>query len=256
MNSALLDVRAFSELSQDEHSNLVRQLSESLGDGWELVGAADGQGLPSLRPGPQGPEFAVVPGGKFRMGLSDEDIASVAAQVEWDEDWEYSLRIDGEAATPCVDVSLRPFLLQRSLGEAEGMTRQAALEFAQREGFRLPSEAELEWVIRNGGEEALHLGARPTGSPGGFSFKASRFGLDDLFRAHWAADDWFASHVGASADGSARSGGDPSGVCRITFPLPAFCCAEDITSLFAALRYQGSAAMPAAARLARDLPLA
>lgn len=252
MLPALHDLQSFLLLSPAERLELARSTVALLGVGWRAVEGVQAGAV--VRHDASGVDFALIPGGKFRMGLSDADIAQVAGQVAWDADWEYSLRIDGEAALYCVDVELSPFLLQLHLDDAAWMTRGEALDTALAAGYRLPTEAELEWVIRNGGREALHLGARPDGTPGGFSFQPSVFGLGELMGAHWAADDWFPSHEGAAPDGTSRQHGDPVGVCRITFPLDAFCCSEDITSLFAALRYPGSEAMPAARRFARTIP--
>ncbi|MCB9830813.1 MAG: hypothetical protein H6806_13775 [Planctomycetes bacterium] len=242
--AALRSVEAFEDLDADARGALYARVAAALGSDFRPM--SDG-----VVHGPSTTTFAVIPGGTFVMGLTDDDIARASRSVPWDDDWAYSLSIEGQSAVPPTEVCVAPFLLER--GPGVGATPRAeALERAAGLGFRLPSEAELEWVIRDGGQEALHLGARSLGD-GRFEFRPSRFALDGLFIAHWAQDDWFPSHAGAPRDGSPRRGGDPRGVCRITFPLPAFCCDEDVTALFAALRSPGTDAMPAVGRLALSL---
>jgi hypothetical protein len=137
------------------------------------------------------------------------------------------------------------------------MDRASAMREVSDAGFRLPSEVELEWILRDGDRFALTLGARPVpGKPGRFVFEPSRYGIEGLFIANWAADDWHPTYDGAPADSSPWMNGDSAGVCRSTFPLDAMVSEEDIAVLLAALRTRGSERMPCVARLALDLPIA
>ena len=224
--------------------------ADALGGVWRV---SDDAQVRSMVHQPTGIEFVVVPGGRFEFGFSQQDRSFLAAAPWWDEDWAWSLEIEAQAATPSKTIELPGFLLERR-GPGERTTREEALDRARSLGLRLASEAELEWVLRNGGVETMHLGASPEDDEGTVAFQPSRLGVEDLLGAHWVADDWHPDHEAAFADGRARTGGDPAGVCRVTFALDAFVCLEDMTALVAALRTRGSPSMPAWGRLAAPLP--
>ena len=87
----------------------------------------------------------------------------------------------------------------------------------------MPSEAELEWLARNGEQEPFVLGVAqeaPEDDPNHVVLVPrqrphSRFGVEALFYSQWAADDWFDDHDAAPTTSVARRGGDPQGVRRL-----------------------------------------
>ncbi|MEZ4441236.1 MAG: hypothetical protein R3B72_19200 [Polyangiaceae bacterium] len=238
-------------LDVDEREAVTQRVRARLGRDWG--GAGERLGLfEGLRHWPSGLDFALVPGGRLTLGLDEPGLRRLAEAPWWDEDWDWSLRIEAAPAMTTVEVELPAFLLERRGGGDAG-SRAEARGRAEALGFRLPSEAELEWIATDGGREVLHLGASPENDHGGVAFRPSRFGLEGLLRAHWAADDWHPSHDGAHFDGRAREGGGAEGACRFTFALEAFVGDEDLLALVAALRYPGSPAMPAVGRFALSL---
>jgi hypothetical protein len=239
---------AFEALADEERWSCVSALVDRLGPGWSCHGAV-------LRHERAPGDFVVIAGGSLTMGIGDTDFAQIGRWVDI-ESVAYSLEEDGRAASPVHRVQIHPFVCAR-LPLAEGtMARERALEQASAYGLRLPSEAELEWIHRDGGRCALVLGARPVqGRPGAFTFKRSRFGVEGFFIAQWAADDWHPSYEGAPATSEPWMEGDAAGVCRCTFSLPAMVAEEDIATLAAGIRTRGSIQMPAVARLALPIPL-
>lgn len=244
---------ALETMSAVDRARVTRDLLARLGEDWAAT-MPQASGIFLLHR-PTALEFAVVPGGTMKMGLCPSDLEEIVRHIDMGL-VECSIEGDSVSALPCHDVEVRPFLCAREALPEGTMHRAEALDKVSALGFRMPSEAELEWILRDGGRYALTLGATPVaGKPGRFTFQASRYRIDGLFIANWAADDWHPNYEGAPATSLRWGDGDPAGVCRSTFPLDAMVCEEDIAVLFAALRAPGSERMPCVARLARDLPL-
>ena len=107
-----------------------------------------------------GIEYVVVPGGRFAMGYTLDDLFALwrALPVGGDDDTDPSeLRFAADAARPPRDVVVRPFLASRmpvdlgSLREAAGLSEAPVAQVLARLGWRLPSDAEWEWFAREGG---------------------------------------------------------------------------------------------------------
>lgn len=244
---------ALERMTAADRAHVTRHLLARLGREWAEAAPRD-DGI-FLRHQPTALEVSVVPGGKLQMGLRASDVAEIARQVDLGL-VEYSIAVDSASAQPLHPVEVRPFLCARDALPGGTMPRAAALAAVAALGFRLPSEAELEWILRNGGRDALTLGAMPVvGKPGRFTFRRSRYGIAALLVANWAADDWHPDYEGAPIISTPWADGDPAGVCRSTFPLPAMVAEEDVAVLLAALRTAGTETMPGVARLARDFPL-
>lgn len=244
---------ALETMTADDRARVARYLLEHLGGDWAAT-TPQSHGVFLLHQ-PTGLEVSVVPGGTMQMGLRASDVEEVGRHIDLGL-VEYSIEVDSVSAQPVHQVEVRPFLC--ACDPLPGGTRHhaEALEQASALGFRLPSEAELEWILRDGDRYALTLGATPVaGVPGEFTFRPSRYAINRLLVANWAEDDWHPNYEGAPDTSAPWRDGDPAGVCRSTFPLPAMVCEEDIAVLFAALRAPGSENMPGVVRLARDLPL-
>lgn len=245
---------ALESISEHERARLKQHVLARLGANFSRSARSQGAALFFTHVA-SGIDLSLIPGGRLEMGARASDIAEVARHIDLDL-VSYSIDADSESALPAHWVSVQPFLCAR-VGLPEGtMARADALERVRSLGFRLPSEAELEWILRDGDRYALTLGATPVpGRPGAFDFKPSRYGIEQLLIANWAADDWHPTYQGVPATSAPWFGGDPEGVCRSTFSIPAMVSEEDITVLLASIRTRGSPQMPCIARLTKDLPL-
>ncbi len=254
LRSLLTSPDALEKMTTHERDRIAARLLAQLGEAFARVDPVDAQTV-RIWHEPSGVEFTLIPGGAAQVGLSAQDVSEVAKHIEL-ELVEYSIEVDGASALPVRSVTIAPFLCGCKPLPCGTTARNDASARVSELGFRLPSEVELEWILRDGGRYALTLGATPVaGKPGRFTFQPSRYGVEGLLVANWAGDDWHPNYDGAPATPVAWMNGDAVGVCRSTFPLPAMAAEEDIAVLLAALRSPGSEHMPAVARAALDLPL-
>jgi formylglycine-generating enzyme required for sulfatase activity len=236
-----------STLSADERAGVANDLVAHLGGDWAVdEGGGDGVGLRHL---PTGLPFVAVPGGQFQMGITDEDLAAVATYGSVGAPTGLEQLI--AYGRPVRTVRVLPFLFSRDLVALDGSggaavrkrfddaavyDRAEAQAGAARFGFRLPSEAEFEWVGRDGGIhtflygalkplDAEQIAARHAESEEDEDYDVfedyhpyrdavSRFGVDGLFCRQWLADDWHPTFDGAPDTSEPWVGGDPQGVRR------------------------------------------
>lgn len=262
----LQPTRALSTQLRDRAAN-------ALGPDWAADKRPDAHPI-SLIHLPTQLEFCVVAGGSMQMGLLAEEaelvdlfLGHMAGEVFGDAQ---------QRATPSRPVAVAPFvcgaevltpdeikrlLPQASANGAGEMRRSEALELATHAGFRLPSEAELEWLARDGHQATFvldvateapeddedHVVIVPRREPQG------RFGIHDLFSTQWAADAWFEDHDGAPPDATARTGGDPQGVRKFEAFDYADVGDEAVSAMLSARRDPGRDQV-AGVRLALSLP--
>ena len=228
MSSTIHDVDAWFSLSQAEQLQSAGALVAALGEAWELPSE---QTAPHVRLHHRVTDltFLLVPGGTMQMGLQESEIAPVQRYVGRRPHVLEQIRQFHQYAAPVREVRVSPFLCgERRLkqsqvaafspelkDDADGlghMHRPNALALTRQQGFRLPSDAELEWLARQGrnapfildcafeapeeDEENVVIADQPI---------VARFGIEDLFETQWAADDWFPDHADRPPSSVART---------------------------------------------------
>jgi hypothetical protein len=233
MPSAVENADAWDKLGAKQRRQFATRLGSALGADWKLLKGASR--VVRLRHSPTSSVFVIVPGGVMQMGLADEEIALVRRYLGSRPHILEAIDQVKQHASPVREVRVRPFLCGERLFEPDqiarltdieadtlgAMPRRNALAFAKASGFRLPSDAELEWLARQGHGAPFVLDAvfeADEDDPENILITdqpiAPRFGVGDLFTVQWAADDWFPDHGERRRSSVARSGGDPQGVRR------------------------------------------
>lgn len=108
-----------------------------------------------------GVELAVIPGGRYAMGYTLDDVLTLwrALPVGGPDDTDLGrVRASIEPARPPKDTVVRPFLASRQPVDARTLRAAAKLDadatisaVLARLGWRLPEESEWEWFAREGG---------------------------------------------------------------------------------------------------------
>ncbi len=271
----LSDAARWSTASHAERLGVALELVARLGDRWALEEPADGHSSALLLHRPTDVRFVPVCGGTFRMGLLDEELALIDRYVGSRPHVLEQVHGVRRYARPVRQLRVEPFLcavtlLEKSdvvrlwpeaLPDDEGALRRPdALSLCERAGFRLPSDAELEWIARQGTEAPFVLGVVFEAAPDDEEnvlitnqpVKA-RFGISDLFTTQWAADDWFEDHEDRPGSAVARTGGEPEGVRRFEEFYFKAVGPESVISQLSARRDAGSG-WEARVRFALDLP--
>jgi formylglycine-generating enzyme required for sulfatase activity len=268
---------AFTSLTEEARRSLAARIAAALGAAYaahsDLVGAAR---LPAVRHEPTGLVFAAVPGGTFTMGLRDDETEDLRRTVLRDDP---KNRFDREIAghhipqmTPAHEVEVRPFLCATDFITAQGepvtedycddpsITAEYAAEVVAKlraHGQRLLSDAEWEWVAREGGRRSWILDVTGKWGMGLDDMRedpANAWGIRRLKSAmgEFVADGWHPSYVGAPSD-SRPWDPDPSGKPGVHRGAHS-CWQDDMEAVtcHAALREMASG--DGAVRAAIDLP--
>lgn len=236
----------------------------------ELLNRLGSEWRPSASPGaithaPTGIDFVLISGGRLEMGFTRADRSQVARHVDWSAPLAKAIEEIAASASPVRTVEIAPFLCSRLLVDprrtasrcqvvGEGaVSRADAVALSRDLGFRLPSEAELEWLARDGKDASFLLDAGRLFAMARRDERLveTRWGALELNRETWAADDWHANYEGAPTDGSPWLQGDACGVVRSGFWVATMQSAEELLSALAAKRHRGGTA--AGVRLVREL---
>jgi len=227
----LTELDAFRALLPGDRLTLAHQLAGTLGPSFRpLVKLVGQEGLAGVEHVASGVTFVAIPGGSFEMGLRDDDAEEAEQLLGHGAALEAQLMVVEAMATPVRRVALTPFLLAVShlssaqvatltagVVDVDALTPDNAHTFQQAaSGFRLPSEAELEYAGREGG--ALHFladGARVYSTSGSWpSWEENGWGVTFLSTPTWAADEWHDSYKGAPSSAVPWSSGKRPSVFR------------------------------------------
>lgn len=259
----LSDAGGLRAAGAEDRRSAAGELAGLLGSAWAAEEPSLAEDALPLLHLPTGLRFVAVPGGRFDMGLTEEDLEEAADHVDWTSQTASTVAAFLQHARPVHPVEVRPFLVSRGLVTdvdlvrrlsggrlaSDCFSRDEARWLARSSGFRLPSEAEIEWLARDGGRCHFTLDIARRKEQG------SRFGIEQIFWGEWAEDDWHPTYDGAPDVSAAWYDGDACGVFRGSATPEEMQCPEELLFMLAAVRGQGDR-LPAftGMRLVLDLP--
>jgi len=235
---------AWETQSPADRRAIVATVATALGNGFlpepDLLGRA---GLGAVRHQDTNIVFLLIPGGEFDMGLSNAEEAELITRISGSASPDERQRVESElsvhlaALRPVHRVHVRPFLCAREhlssalvlekltlsyaddladFGDAATLRAADAPAAARTFGFRLLSDAEWEYVAREGG--ATSWCVRPEALQ---AFDVSEksendFGIRHLASAagEWVADQWHETYDGAPAVSVTWDASETAGVHR------------------------------------------
>lgn len=244
VREVLLDHSAWARLSLADVEAISPQLAEVVGPDFVYAFSrryTTGYVIPTFRHRKSGVEFNLLPGGRFRMGLSDQEYRDAAQLPGCREDLLRGL-------IPARDVTVKPFLMSRfpllepfvrqhvqltqglfrpEFGEGPNdpvpiyVTREEVEAVAGKFGFRLPTETQWEYAIRGGTTTLFYFGSTlPDEETLGSKILLTRFdegiiddisvanpfGLIGMLTGSWCQDKYTPTSL-ASPDRQARGDG-------------------------------------------------
>lgn len=249
-----LNIENFTKLSYADKKSLAKSICEKLGNDWEVTETPKNVDCIFLLYKPYKIKFALIPGGKFTMGITDSDIKDAKTYIEWNDDVEEIVENKKQHALPVHTVTVDPFLC--AVEPMEGENLEAILKRELEEGgfelrevrnaindlnFRLPSEAEFEWLAREGGIRSSILNIGPNYETLGSKAEQQphRFGIECMYYSQWVEDDWHEDYTDAPTTSAPWMNGDSVGVLRGGMYLEMIESDEGLISSFAGMRRSG-----------------
>lgn len=250
--AALASIDVWSTLGESARIAALDALVDELGEGFERLPHFHGPDcIGALKHVVEDIELLVVPGGRFVMGFATPDLIAVANVLDDDELRSIAgtlpgMAVDQALARPPRVVRVAPLLLARRLVDRDALPESTAerVDLAAERGFRLPCEAEWEWVAREG--DAVRFVClpvdehplKPTVLPP-VNSEQNGLGVCELLDGgELVADGWHDSYVDAPSDGEAWAPDEGPGVCRTGHTM--WQGGEEATGLAAASRLKGS----------------
>jgi hypothetical protein len=258
-----------------QRDQLTKELVAALGTSWSAV-PDQGDGVLRLHCDRVDLTFVVVPGGLMRMGASDEELAEFESL---DEELEDAVEFLAAQSRPVREVIVAPFLcaqtplLERHMsvlsidgdpGNTQRVLRQDSWDAAatvSKSGLRLLSEAEAEWIARDGGRQSWLFGhddpeewaeRMVEAEPGE---ARTPFGTFMMGWGEWVDDGWHDDYTGAPSDSHAWEPTDrPITVRAAALASWPWQGGGEAVLLHAACRDRDSGQSSHAVRLAADLP--
>ena len=233
LRSGVATCAAFQALSAPQREQVRLALAELLGDAFSVKSFGYGR-LRFLSAWHRvwRVRFLLVPGGEFEMGLRDSDVDEASELVDWTRAVADTIEEAKRIARPVRLVRVAPFLcsvatlsVRRIKRVSEGTQaldqvsgRDVAPLFRHCPEFRLPSEAELEYLAREGGELAFtYDGARRYVETERWPWY-SAWGFRRLMLGEWCADSLHPNYEGAPSTSEAWAPGAVPGVFRGMLP--------------------------------------
>ena len=249
-----LNIENFIKLSEAEKKSLAKSICEKLGDDWQTTKTPKNVDTFFLIYKPYNITFAFIPGGKFIMGITESDIKEAKNYIEWTDSVEEIVADKIQQASPVRTMTVTPFLcavepmenedlealMEREL-EERGFELQEVRNAVHNLGFRLPSEAEFEWLAREGGKYStiLNIGPNYEKLGGKAEKELHRFGIQGMYYSQWVEDDWHKDYTGAPTTSTPWMDGDTIGVLRGGMYLEMMESDEGLISSFAGMRRPG-----------------
>ena len=233
----LEDISVFDACPREERVRIARAVASALGADFspaaELVGS---RGLCGLVHARTKMIFVAVPGGHFDMGLTEEDVESASEYVDFTRGVAQWIDALAERARPVRRVLVKPFVCAIELLSDEAISilsegkityrsfeayeaKKAGDFVASLSAYRLVSEAELEWLGREGGATHFVNDCGRAVSEGEEFPEVNAFGVRDLAYGEFAADAWHPSYAGAPETSIAWEATNVPGVRRGGLPF-------------------------------------
>jgi Leucine-rich repeat (LRR) protein len=225
-------IEMWAALDSMKKTEVSQALAKAMGPHVYALKPTSKQYLPRLKETNSGLVFIAIAGGSFSMGLNNSEKKElIKLTKKWSEESQMHVKDLQNFASPSHEVSVPAFLcLEMPITPSQGIETIPALQttgdiclfdpftavcYAKRSGARLLSEAEWEYVARQGVSKSwLTINEHPithnlpkyfkdTLAKGGLGGEGDMFGLRGLGWGTWVEDGWHDSYAGAPIDGSA-----------------------------------------------------